>query len=141
MLTLFVKTSKSSVFYRFTIQIQLSTILSVKCQCMRQCMLLKQKMFSLKLIGQTGGKKKADKLPEWSNACRKALLFQPSSAASEKVFFLFCLIFFPIDMKDLLETTYRPLLWFSIIQNVSNCINQLLLYIEFYIYIMSIVLE
>ena len=31
--------------------------------------------------------KKADKLPEWSNACRKALLLQPSSAASERVFF------------------------------------------------------
>ena len=30
--------------------------------------------------------KKADKLPEWSNACRKALLLQPSSAASERVF-------------------------------------------------------
>ena len=42
-------------------------------------------------------------------------------------FILFCLILFPIDKKDYLETTYRPLLWFSIIQDVSNCINQLLL--------------
>ena len=60
----------------------------IKREC--PCMLLKQNMFSLKLIGQTGGKK-ADKLLEWSNACRKALLLQPSSAASERVFF-FCFV-------------------------------------------------
>ena len=32
---------------------------------------------------------KADKLPEWSNACRKALLLQPSSTASRRGFFCF----------------------------------------------------
>ena len=37
------------------------------------------------MVGQNLVEKKANKLPEWSNACEKALLLQPSSAAFERV--------------------------------------------------------
>ena len=84
MLTLFVKISKSSLSYRFTIQIQLY-IDNLKCEMPMYAAEAEDVSSQIDRTDWWG--KKANKLPEWSNACRKALLLQLSSAASERVFF------------------------------------------------------
>ena len=75
-------------------------------------MLQKRKIhvFALKLI-----EKKADELPEWSDACKKALLLQPSSAAS---------VFFPVQSNSFSNQQEGALRDYMIIIIQTSVIDQ-----------------
>ena len=80
------------------------------------------------LTRQPGGKKKKKprQTPRMVKCVQESIVTSAFIRRIWESFFLFCLILFPIDKKGLRETTYRPLLWYSIIQDVCNCMNQLL---------------
>ena len=52
------------------------------------CTLLNLMVCPMNLTNWNGGSVRQDELPNWSKACKIALLTQPSSAATERVFSL-----------------------------------------------------